>query len=304
MRGFITIATGSEHYYKLARQLLRSCRQCCKEAVPFALLCDCENEYTAEFDYVIIMDHPHKSYLDKLSMFRYTPFEETIFIDADALIINDPSVLWEDFSGASSVSCYGKLYPLGADKGWFRYEHAGRWQEKIQHQIGLHGGIYYFRKCMETQSVFETAIQLAKEYDAYNFKGFMKPADEPVVALSMAIHGCVPVEKEGQIVFVHALYGRLSLSKQGVLLLDGAPCNASVCHFATKNTHCYMYQFMSELVDIRYRDPDDSRIPNSWRVRKKTLKQDVKIGAKYFMKCQLRRIVPLESVRRLMAKLK
>lgn len=295
MRGFITIATGSEHYYKLARQLLRSCRQCCKEVIPFAIICDCENEYTSEFDKVVVIDQPHRSYLDKLQMHQYSPFEETIFIDADSLVISDPAVLWDDFSNASPVSCYGKLYSIGSKGGWFQHEKTGRWKERIKYQIGLHGGIYYFRKGIESKRVFETAIQLIPEYDKYDFKGFLKPADEPLIALSMAIHNCLPTEKEGQLAFVHALYRRLSLDKKGNLMLDNSPSNAIVCHFATKNTYCFMYSFMSEMVDIRHKDPSDSSVPNSWSVRKKTLKYDIIIWLKYFVKRLLKGIADLKN---------
>ena len=45
-RGFVTIATGSENYYRIARNLLRSYRLFTASPMPFALICDKENEYT------------------------------------------------------------------------------------------------------------------------------------------------------------------------------------------------------------------------------------------------------------------
>lgn len=291
-RGFITVATGSDHYYRLARQLLRSYRCCCKEPVPFALICDRENADTAEFDCVIILDHPSGSYLDKLSICRYSPFEETIFIDADSIILKDPSGLWEDFSLASAVSCYGKVFPNGSEGGWFLHEKIGKWKESVKYQIGLHGGVYYFRNDAKAQLVFHTAVQLTQEYDDYGFREFSKPADEPVMALSMAIHDCRPVEKEGQVIFFHAIYGRLRLNDNGDLCLDGVPCDAIVCHFATKNTYCFTYQYLSEMVNIRYLDPRDETLPDSFSIRKRTLKYDIKNWMKYSVKRVVRRILP------------
>ena len=52
--GFITIATGDAQYYKIAVNLLHSYRWFSKAPVPFAILADQENEYTAEFDTAII----------------------------------------------------------------------------------------------------------------------------------------------------------------------------------------------------------------------------------------------------------
>ena len=53
-RGFITIATGRDKYYEMAKNLVLSYRLYCDAPVPFAILCDKENEYTQAFDQVIL----------------------------------------------------------------------------------------------------------------------------------------------------------------------------------------------------------------------------------------------------------
>ena len=45
--GFLTIAAGDEKYYKMAANLLQSYRYFSKSPLPFAILADRENEYTA-----------------------------------------------------------------------------------------------------------------------------------------------------------------------------------------------------------------------------------------------------------------
>ena len=45
-RGFVTIATGDEQYYRIAANLLRSYRFFSASPMPFALICDRENEYS------------------------------------------------------------------------------------------------------------------------------------------------------------------------------------------------------------------------------------------------------------------
>lgn len=298
-RGFITIATGAEHYYHLARQLLRSFRCCGGDAVPFALICDRENEYTSEFDDVIVLEHPQRSYMDKLLIHRYSPYDETIFIDADSLVLKDPAALWEDFSDASPVSCYGRIFPLGSDGGWFRHANTGKWRDCIRHQIGLHGGIYYFRRGLAAEQVFETAIALAREYDAYDFREFSKPADEPVMALAMAIHSCLPVQREDRIAFLNALYGRLKLGGGGELYQDGKPCGAIVCHFATKNTHGFLYHYLSAAVDLRYLDPAGEQTPDRWQIRKQTLSHDAKTWMTYKAKRFVKRCIPRDTLKKI-----
>ena len=55
-KGFVTIATGKEQYYRLARNLFLSYKYFTKEPLPFALLCDRENEYSEEFDQVVLIE--------------------------------------------------------------------------------------------------------------------------------------------------------------------------------------------------------------------------------------------------------
>lgn len=68
MTGFVTLAVGNEHYYKLAANLLQSYRLNGNSNAPFAIFADRENEYTVLFDKVILMDSPHLSYMDKLNI--------------------------------------------------------------------------------------------------------------------------------------------------------------------------------------------------------------------------------------------
>ncbi|MCR5736903.1 MAG: hypothetical protein K6G64_04550 [Eubacterium sp.] len=112
-RGFITIAAGKEEYYSLAQNLLRSYRYFCTEQLPFAILCDRENEYTEQFDDIILFkDGATNSYLDKLSLGEYLPYEETIFIDADCLAFDDLNALFGYFEKADDFSCFGRVLPL------------------------------------------------------------------------------------------------------------------------------------------------------------------------------------------------
>ena len=89
VRGFVTIATGHERYYRMARNLLRSYRQNCSERVRFALIADRRNEYTEEFDDVVILENPANNWMDKLELLCNCPYDENIFIDADCLVYRD-----------------------------------------------------------------------------------------------------------------------------------------------------------------------------------------------------------------------
>lgn len=194
-KGFITVATGKEQYYEIARNLLLSYRFTSQNALPFALLCDEENEYTKEFDDVRVFPNPTCSYLDKLNMFDLLPYDINIFIDADCLAFNDINRLFDIFEDADDFCCYGRVLPLDDKTGWFEYENLNEdLQKKIDYVVGLHGGIYYIRRTEKAKKVFDDAKTFSENYANYKFKGkFQTPGDEPVVALSMAVNGCKPI---------------------------------------------------------------------------------------------------------------
>lgn len=246
-RGFVTIATGNEKYYQMALRLLKSYRNHTSMDAPFAIICDRETPETVFFDQTVILENPAYSYLDKLSLYRYAPYDETIFIDADSLVLSDPSGLWKDFADGDDVSCYGCTYPLDSDRAWFTYDGCREYKKDIPFLIDLHGGIYYLRKGQRCTSIFQAAIALAENYSQYSFRTFENPADEPVLAMSLAIHNSRPCDKPMRVLFVPSYWGRLKASKSGELLVDRKKNNAQILHFGTKNTERYLYRCMAEI---------------------------------------------------------
>ena len=139
--GFFTIATGDEQYYKMAHNLLRSYRHFIKNPLPFAILCDRENEYTSGFDDVRIIPNAHRSYLDKLEVFDRLPYDINVFIDSDCIAYGDLNRLFGLFEEADDFCCFGRALPLDDKTGWFEYENLGELRAKVDYVVGLHGGI-------------------------------------------------------------------------------------------------------------------------------------------------------------------
>lgn len=299
-RGFVTIATGDEKYYKLAVRLVRSYRDHCSDNVPFAIICDQKNEYTQEFDFAIVMESPSKSYMDKLLIYRYSPFDETIFIDADSLVLSDISALWTDYASEDDVSCSGAVYPLDSDRGWFTYEGCEKYKDQIRYVIDLHGGLYYFRKNARCRAIFETAISLAEEYESLGFRAFSRPADEPVLALSMAIHDCRPCTKPAHLLFVPSYRGQLRVNPDGDLFLKGKRINIEIIHFATPNTERFLYQYLAaKLEQSRIAGKSYNSFFLYWKIKFKTAPNECKAAARHLIGQMLRRILPANIVQRL-----
>lgn len=243
--GFITIATGHEHYYKMAYHLLNSYRHFSANLLPFAILAGQENIYTSAFDDCILLQSSRQNYLDKLDMFPYLPYETSIFIDADCLAYGDLNGLFPMFQSGDDFSCFGRVLPLEDKTGWFEYQNLGELKEKVSYVVGLHGGIYYMRKTEKCRAVLETAQQLAPRYREFQFKGnFATPGDEPLVALSMALNRCKPIPHDLSAILCyweHVGQMRLSVPKGKAATRDGS-VQTNLLHWGTRFTKTPLYK--------------------------------------------------------------
>ncbi|MGM9660074.1 MAG: hypothetical protein ACI3WQ_05710 [Faecousia sp.] len=198
-RGFITIATGAEMYYQLAKNLLLSYKLFCDSPYPLAILCDQENEYTALFDQVILFQPGRHPYFDKFELLKRAPFDETIFIDADCLAYADLNAYWDYFAQADDFSAAGANYPLDSTSGLFRIDEIGEYRERVLWKPVIHGGLYFIRKGAVCDAIYEDCQKIARDYDSYHWPDICAPfADEPVLCLAMAANGCRATEADPQ----------------------------------------------------------------------------------------------------------
>lgn len=260
-QGFVTIATGKEDYYLLARNLLHSYRFFCKDPLPFAILADRANEYTAEFDDVILFpDGASNSYLDKLFLAEFAPYDTTIFIDADCLAYGDLNVLFVHFQNGDDFSCFGRVLPLDDRSGWFEYENLGQLQQRVSCGVGLHGGIYYMRRGETARKILEDARNFVPDYPKFKFKGkFDTPGDEPLVALSMAVNDCRPIpfiREDICCYWEHTDHMRIDITKGEARVMADDPYNAILIHWGTRFTRELEYQKQAALLRV-LEAPDD-----------------------------------------------
>ena len=192
-KGFVTIATGDDKYYSIALNLLKSYKYFSSEPFPFAILCDKKNSFTEFFDDVILLENATMTYMDKISLLKFLPYDETIFIDADCLAYGDLNVFFDMFDSADDISCFGSVLPKESEYGFFKLCDLGDYAERVKFSIDMHGGIMFFRKGDILDKVYDTCCEIKEHYYEYKFKYFSSPADEPLMALSMALYGLRPI---------------------------------------------------------------------------------------------------------------
>lgn len=194
-RGFITLATGSEMYYTFAKNLLLSYKLFCDKPFPFAIMCDRENEITAMFDDVVLLEAPSHSYFDKFELLLRAPYDETIFIDSDCLAYADLNDFWTYFAEADDFSAAGTNYPLDSDSGLFQYQEIGAYKDRVTCKPDIHGGLYFIRRGQTCSNIYQDCQYIIQNYQDFKWPDFCAPyADEPVLCLAMAANGCRATE--------------------------------------------------------------------------------------------------------------
>lgn len=274
-KGFVTVATGSDRYYELAANLCRSYKTRGAGEYPFALVCDRENEYTAVFDQVVIVEDFTRSTLDKMLM-QHSPYAESIFLDADTLILKNIDDLWDVFENQDDVSAFGCTLPLDSQKGWFTYEGSGKYKPQVKYLISMNGGIYYFRKTPKAEQVFRQARELIADYSTIDFKYFSTPQDEPLMAMAMVLNGCHPNDVAYGMIILPAHRRKVTVDYLGNVFEDGQPSGAKMIHFSTPKTRLFLYNYLNDLI----RGGEPARL-EYLRIRLRCLPRDAKANLRH-----------------------
>jgi hypothetical protein len=190
-RGVLTLAFGKPMFLDLAKALARSLRLHDPE-VPRAVVTDSRDpELLSLFD--IRIDH-HPEYGSdvgqKLYLDLYSPFDETLFIDSDCLVIRKLDPFWTAFQDRDFGACGRRILRAGEKDEFVDVD-------RVLEHFGLdglpkfNGGIYYFKKNPAASRVFETARGLIDRADELGFRTFRGGglSDEALYSVAMALHG-------------------------------------------------------------------------------------------------------------------
>ncbi|HAV12565.1 MAG TPA: hypothetical protein DCX06_03560 [Opitutae bacterium] len=193
-RGYLTLAFGDQRFLDLAANLALSLKYWDSDT-PRAIVCDKSGErFLAQyFDYVIALkDDSKRGTYRKLDIYEYTPFAETMFIDADSLVLKNTNRLWEKL-GDGDFGVFGSLESAG---NWrFDVEQACRFFS-VSHMPKINGGCYYFRQSNRAKALFDQAAQeythMAASLNALNVPATTDPTEEFLISIAMAKLGISP----------------------------------------------------------------------------------------------------------------
>jgi hypothetical protein len=192
MDGYLLVASNYPKYFELATSAARSIRFFDTER-EICLACDDENRLPPEsrdlFDHVVILPNTadlkgteHHLYLD-----RVTPFQRTLYVDADCLLANRRiHEVWK------KLEEYHVTFPgRKLTRGNWRVDIPQLLEKmQIEYVVQLNGGVFYFDRSPESQAFFRTAQALFEtQRDEITVKhgsgdGY---ANEPIWGVTMAM---------------------------------------------------------------------------------------------------------------------
>jgi hypothetical protein len=190
-RGVLTLAFGKPMFLDLAKSLARSLRLH-DPGVPRAIVTDSSDpELLNLFD--VKIDHRPEYGSDvgqKLYLDLYSPFDETLFIDSDCLVIHKLDAFWAAFQDSDFGACGHRILRAGEKDEFVDVD-------RVLKHFGLtglpkfNGGIYYFKKNPGAAAVFERARGLIDRAGELGFRTFRGGglADEALYSVAMALHG-------------------------------------------------------------------------------------------------------------------
>ena len=191
--GLITIAYGPRKYVRMAEALARSYRRWNPE-LPICVVTDRANvdRLAACYDMVRLIEPSYgKGVAQKLCVDRYSPFDETLFVDSDCVFYHDPMRTWRAYATDDFV-IKGWRYLTRQD----RHVNVGNLgllleQTGLERMGSFNSGLFYFRRSEQAQRLFETARAIYERRADLAFKPFKNApvAHEPVLAVAMELCG-------------------------------------------------------------------------------------------------------------------
>lgn len=209
-KGFITQAYG-EVYCAMAEHLVQSYRLFGNCEYPFYVITDGVGaqrfKQRGVFDGIIVRNDFTRSTVDKMWAFTDTPFDETIFIDADSSIVNDINRVFTLFEeNGSAVSAIAGCVDLSRDKG-IQFGSVAIKAFNIKKDFpNFNGGVYYYKKSPDGLACVDFMMNELKP----NYKKFELMAsddstgmyDEPLVIVGMLKFGFRPIPQSTNVMYL------------------------------------------------------------------------------------------------------
>ena len=217
------MAYGRQKYLDQAVALARSVKHHMPDQ-PIVLVTD-RQEFYAPFDRQIVMDdYKLAGTVLKTLIYKYSPFEETLFIDSDCLLTRDCSPEVAQIRQHAFTPVVNTYLRAGDTDLWL--EDVGKALRRVGGESfpKFNGGVYFFRKSAEAEAVFATSEEMLARQAELGILDFDSagPGEETLFGLAMAKLGITDLyDDNGRLM-------RTPLNATGPIHLDVL---GGECHF-------------------------------------------------------------------------
>jgi hypothetical protein len=246
-RGIITLAYGHERFVEQARSLGHSL-QVHTPNLPRTLITDSTNhDLWKQFTDVIPYRQEYGSGVrQKLFLDRYTPYDRTLFIDSDCLVLGNLEAFWSAFAGNHFGVPGHRYLQRGSTDPYLDVDHVLDILD-VMAIPKFNGGTYYFTRSSEATEFFNTARSFLENWRELRLSEFRRdgPNDEALYAIAMAFHNIAPtsmgsggmwtpVGYKGPLL-LDAIRGTCSFEKEGMKL------SPEIVHFPGEYAYAFPY---------------------------------------------------------------
>jgi len=195
MFGIITIAHGEKRYIEMAKMLAVSLRLT-NPGIKRAVISDVpQAEFNGLYDTYIPYNPDYgKGLSQKLYLDKYSPFDETLFIDSDCLVVNSLAHTLE-LCRKYPVAVFGDQIATGE---WYMDVATICRKFNLPSIPLFNGGTYYFKKSDMTTKIYEQARKLHENYTELGFHEFRGSInEEPLISVAMAMNHVEAADDNG-----------------------------------------------------------------------------------------------------------
>jgi hypothetical protein len=271
-KGLITIAIGKKHALQ-AKYLAYSCMLHTPNSIR-AVITDIPDFLKGYYDIIIPYNPEYENpFTLKLKLYLYTPFDQTLFIDADSLVLHPIDMYWDFLTGHTFVY-EGKIL----SEGFWYFD-----IEKTAKQIDVpwipkfNSGMFLFKKDELSQSIFAAASNYLENgggFDIPFFREKMLP-DEPFFAMALAKYALEPVKEYGR--FSKTLIGAKKIHINilrgiGYFIKDDMPVFPLIVHFCGRFGRFLLF-WESLKLHVYFNPPVSTFVINAFSMIRKLFKK-------------------------------
>ncbi len=214
-----------------------------KSELPVAVCCppSLRSKVENHFDFYIPQRGDLSGFVHKLHLDEYSPFQRTLFIDADILIFRDPQELFDHWEGQPYMARGELLRESTSSFGLRRGDILAKMNKEHFSCIGGAGHAYFEKPAC--QPIFDRARQILLEYDQWAPGANI--ADEDIFGIVMTEREIFPDQRNDI-----TAYSKIAAKNSLVVNVENGVCN--FINSSGQKIHPLMLHFHTRANPIQY----------------------------------------------------